>query len=269
VSAFDSISPSPSRRRSSRISSQPARYDEEQVSIRLQEQEEKDLQLALQQSIELDDESDTDEDISPLSIESEEEEEEKQEQIVQEDRGWTTAIHAINCIPFTTPSGPTHILRSHTSPLDFLQVFLSPSLVSDIAECTNEYADSKQAVDWTNTNTSELYCFIGVLIYMGIDRLPQLPMYWSSIYSHSFVSSLFSRDRFQLLLRYFYVGTQAEQQQSTDKLRKTRFFSTQLRHSFSSHFLPPQILTLDEAMAGFKGRSELKQYMPGKPTKWG
>ncbi len=29
------------------------------------------------------------------------------------------------------------------------------------------------------------------------------------------------------------------------------------------------MFSIDEAMIGFKGRSYMKQYMPGKPTKWG
>jgi hypothetical protein len=94
-------------------------------------------------------------------------------------------------------------------------------------------------------------------------------MYWSSIYSHSFVSSSTSRNRFKQLLRCFHVSTQAEQRQNTDKLKKMRWFSQQLQQSFSYHYHPSQVLTVDEAMVGFKGRSELKQYIPQKPTKWG
>src|ERR1700731_1287047 len=54
-----------------------------------------------------------------------------------------------------------------------------------------------------------------------------------------------------------------------DRLRKIRYFSQQIQWQFSSHFNPTQALTVDEAMVGFKGRSELKQYIPQKPTKWG
>ena len=55
----------------------------------------------------------------------------------------------------------------------------------------------------------------------------------------------------------------------TDPLRKVRWFSQQLQRLFFSHYIPSQILTVDEGMVGFKGRSELKQYIPQKPTKWG
>jgi hypothetical protein len=259
----------PSSRRSGRISSAPARYDEEQATIYLQQQEERQLQLALQESLELDDESDTDDDISPAALESEEEEEEKQESVVHTDSAWTTDIHTINLRPFSTPVGPTGLRRYHISPIDFFHLFLPLSLVQHISDSTNEYASAKNAVAWTSTSPSELYCFIGLLIYMGIASLPQLPMYWSSLFAQNFVTAAISRDRFKQLLRFFYVSAQAEQQQNTDKLKKVRWFSQQLQKLFSSYFNPAQVMTVDEAMVPFKGRSQMKQYIPQKPTKWG
>jgi hypothetical protein len=82
-------------------------------------------------------------------------------------------------------------------------------------------------------------------------------------------SRCFSATRFKQLLRFFYVSTQAQQAASTDKLKKVRYLLEQLQRSFASHFNPTHVLTVDEAMVGFKGRSELKQYIPQKPTKWG
>lgn len=159
-------------------------------------------------------------------IESADEEEEKQEQIVQEGNGWTTLTHPILLRPFTTPSGPVGFTRSCTSPLHIFRLFSPSFLIQHIVNCMNEYVNSKNEMNWTATNSSELYCFIGLLIYMGIDHLPQLSMYWSSIYSHLFVSSAFSRNRFKQLT-CFLVSTRAEQIENPDKLKKVRWFSEQ------------------------------------------
>ena len=35
------------------------------------------------------------------------------------------------------------------------------------------------------------------------------------------------------------------------------------------NYIPGQNLSVDEAMIGFKGRIQWKQYLPKKPTKWG
>jgi hypothetical protein len=237
--------------------------------VQLQQQEERDLQRALQESLDLDDEEFTDEETPSLDEEEEEEEDEKQPVVVQTAAGWTTTVHGIVPPSFTAPSGPVGLLRSVHSPLSHFQLFLSPSLMDYVAECTNEYALFKGAKNWVPTNSSELYCFIAVLIYMGIVPLPRLPMYWSPLYSQSFITPLFSANRFRRLLRFFYVSTQEQQKASTDKLKKVRYFLQQLQQSFSSHFNPTRVMTVDEAMVGFKGRSELKQYIPQKPTKWG
>jgi hypothetical protein len=39
--------------------------------------------------------------------------------------------------------------------------------------------------------------------------------------------------------------------------------------SFKEYYFPFHLLAVEEAMNGFKGRFHLKQYMSGKPTKWG
>ena len=38
---------------------------------------------------------------------------------------------------------------------------------------------------------------------------------------------------------------------------------------FRQFYKPGRDLSVDEAMIGFKGRFNIKQYMPAKPTKWG
>jgi hypothetical protein len=268
----NSIAPTdtcPSGRRSRRISSRPHRYEEDQLSLQIQLQEVSELQRALRQSFHLDDEESTDEEPISFDESSEAEEEREQQPNAQANSAWSSVVHSITHRPFATPFGPTGLQQSVTSPLDYFELFLPLSLVQYVASCTNQYAISKKAKNWEPTNPSELYLFFGLIVYMGIDRLPELPMYWSSQNTHSFVSDTMSRNRFQQLLRYFYVSTQEQQQQNPDPLRKVRWFSQQIHQLFSSHYIPSQILTVDEAMVGFKGRSELKQYIPQKPTKWG
>jgi hypothetical protein len=42
-----------------------------------------------------------------------------------------------------------------------------------------------------------------------------------------------------------------------------------LMDKFTQTYISGCELAVDEAMIGFKGRFFLKQYLPGKPTKWG
>ncbi len=48
-----------------------------------------------------------------------------------------------------------------------------------------------------------------------------------------------------------------------------RALADKLNASFAAHAAPSQRLSLDEAMAAYKGRSPIKQYIPTKPHKWG
>jgi hypothetical protein len=94
-------------------------------------------------------------------------------------------------------------------------------------------------------------------------------MYWSATFGHPLITSLFSRDRFKQLLRFFRVTAQDEAAADRDPLPHVRSLAAKLNASFAAHSSPSHRLTLDEAIAAFKGRSPIKQYIPSKPHKWG
>lgn len=54
-----------------------------------------------------------------------------------------------------------------------------------------------------------------------------------------------------------------------DKLYKVWPLVEQLTNNFNRCLLPSEMLSIDESMIKFKGRSSLKQYMPKKPIKRG
>jgi hypothetical protein len=114
-----------------------------------------------------------------------------------------------------------------------------------------------------------MYAFLGAHLFMGIDRLPRTELYWSETFGHPLLTSLFSRDRFKQLLRFFRVVAPDEDAADRNPLPHVRALAAKLNASFTAHAHPSQHLTLDEAMAAYKGRSSIKQYIPSKPHKWG
>jgi hypothetical protein len=48
-----------------------------------------------------------------------------------------------------------------------------------IADQSNLYAAQKGSNDWVNTNGEEMQSFIGMLIAMGIHKMPCIKDYWS------------------------------------------------------------------------------------------
>jgi hypothetical protein len=234
--------------------------------MQLSAQELLDMRRAEAASLDSDEEDVSEGEPSPPPVTSEEEEEEKEQDPALE---WTAEYHAVNAPAFVEPTGPQHAARHAESALQFLQLFLTPGLMQQIADWTNAYAQQRGAERGWRTTPAELYAFLGVHIYMGVSRLPQWHMYWSELYQQPFVASVFPRWRFEQLLRYFHVAPPDAVHAPDDVLARVRQLMQSLQHSFAHHYLPSRDLVLDEAMVAYKGRSSIKQYIPSKPHRWG
>lgn len=81
------------------------------------------------------------------------------------------------------------------------------------------------------------------------------------------------RDRFLHLSRYLHLNDNTTAQPfgepGYDPLHKIRPLYSRVQQTISEGYNPGQNIAVDEAMAAYKGRSFMKQYMPGKPTQWG
>ncbi|MDR3546658.1 MAG: transposase, partial [Candidatus Pacebacteria bacterium] len=208
--------------------------------------------------------SGADSEAEAASSSSDEEEEKKEAAPAEEEAGWTTNLHAID-VPLPRLRHQQQRLPPDCTPFQLLQCFLTSSLMREFAQHTNAAAPH----GWRPTTAAELYAFLGAHLFMGIDRLPRTEMYWNSTFSHPLLTSLFSRDRFKQLLRFFRVAALDADAAPRDPLPHIHSLAAKLNAAFEAHFIPTQELTLDEAMAAFKGRSPIKQYIPSKPHKWG
>jgi hypothetical protein len=258
-----------SARRSARASQQPLSLAEEQAASALSLLEQRDvaaaLRLSLQDSWDSDEEkSGAASDAEAASSSSDEEEEKQAAAPAEEDAEWTDNLHDI-AVPLPRLRHEHQRLPPDCSPFQLLQCFLPRSLMQEFAQHTNAAAPH----DWRPTTAEELYAFLGVHLFMGIDRLPRTELYWSSTFGHPLITSLFSRDRFKQLLRFFRVVAPDEDAAARDPLPHVRSLAAKLNASFAAQAAPSQRLALDEAMAAYKGRSPIKQYIPSKPHKWG
>jgi len=264
-------SSSASARRSTRTSHPPITLADEQAASMLSRLEERDVDAALLCSLhdswEDDGEMDAEmEEAEELGDELEEKKEEKQQAaVVERKEEWSTHLHAIHLDPPRLRSGHPQHIPLNSTPLQLLQLFLPSQLIEEFVNHTNVAAP----FGWRNTSAAEIYAFIGVHLYMGIDRLPRMHMYWNEKYNHTFITSLFSRERFHQLLRFFRVAPLDPAAPQRDPLPHIQSLAATLNQSFAQHYTPSSSLTLDESMVAFKGRSTIKQYIPSKPHKWG
>lgn len=133
---------------------------------------------------------------------------------------------------------------------------------------TNAYIDMYDAAV-PHATVNELFAFIGLHVYVSIDYLPQLHMYWSHNYTHTFITRTMSRDRFKQLLRYFVVNDPANDDHILDPAAHTAPFITHLNQSFPLYLHPSRFLTLDEFMVAYKGDADIRQFIPSKPHRFG
>jgi len=257
-------------RRSTRQSHPPVSLAEEQAASALSTLEQRDVAAALRLSLAASWESDDEDDDAvaegdAAEAEQEQEEEKGEHKADEQADGWSTELHDIEV--------PLPRLRhlenrpppENATPLQVLQYFLPLQLMEEFAQHTNAAAPH----DWRHATAAELYAFLGAHIFMGIDRLPRAEMYWSAAFQHSRLASVFSRDRFKQLLRYFRVVPAPVGAAPRHPVPHVRALAEQLNRSFAAHFTPTQHFALDEAMCAYKGRSAIKQYIPSKPHKWG
>ena len=158
-----------------------------------------------------------------------------------------------------------------THALGIFSLFFDDNLVGMIVEETNRYAE--QCLRETNkqctANAEEIRAYIGFMILMGINHLPEIRDYWSTDKSLRYapIADRISRDRFEEKTRYLHFTDNdklpARGEDGFSRLQKVDPIISALKQ------YPHSQLSVDEAMIPFKGRSSMKQYLPLKPVKRG
>ena len=84
------------------------------------------------------------------------------------------------------------------------------AIVSLIVSETNAYAreilGDSAAQKWTDVTAEDIWAFLGFALLMGINRLPQLHLYWNTdpAYHYLPIAELITRDRFMAIWRYLH-----------------------------------------------------------------
>lgn len=151
-----------------------------------------------------------------------------------------------------------------------------------LVEETNKYAaqcrspqTARRPRPWSDVTKEEIKAFVGMLMVMGICRLPRIEKYWST--SHPLFTpqlrEVMPLVRFQQIYRYLHLADSSAQvpygQPGYDPLFKVRKYLDLVTPKLESEYNLHEHLSVDEAMIPFKGRLGFKQYMKDKPTKWG
>jgi hypothetical protein len=113
--------------------------------------------------------------------------------------------------------------------------------------------------------------FFGIIIEIGLVQMPKLKYYWSSsqLYGSQIIRNTMSRERFELLLKFWHFSNNNNENSNQDRLFKLKPLLDLLKERFSSVYIPDSIISIDESMIPWRGRLSFKQYIPGKAHKYG
>ena len=95
----------------------------------------------------------------------------------------SSSTGASSTTTFSQHVGPTISLPASAKALDYFMLFFDEDLLQHIVDQTNLYAQQNPVgarYAWYDTTTSEIKAFFGLIIAMGIKRLPSYTDYWSS-----------------------------------------------------------------------------------------
>ena len=120
----------------------------------------------------------------------------------------------------------------------------------------------------------EIQRLFGIVLYMGIHKLPSRRMYWATKTCVPIIADSLTRNRYEEILSILHFSN--NQEAATDpadpefnKMYKLQPVIEHFSNVFKASVVPETMQAIDEMMIPFKGRHSAKIYMPKKPTKWG
>jgi len=146
------------------------------------------------------------------------------------------------------------------SPVELFETFFSEEIKKYIIHCTklNEY----------NLTMSELNTFIGIIIMSGYNSRKSQRRYWSTDphLGCEVIKSAMSRDKFETIKSKLKYSQTADEDKNDRAWRKIMDL---FRKNIKKFGYFETALSVGEMMAKFYGRTVLKQYIRGKPIKFG
>lgn len=164
---------------------------------------------------------------------------------------------------------PDYTRYAVLSPVQLFELFFSEELLQEIVNQTTNYALFKNCHS-PNVSIEDLKVFLGILILSGYNNLPSKRSYWETAKDmrNEMVVEAMRRDRFLQICRFIHFANN-NSIDPADKMYKLRPLTDFLKAKFIEHFVPEQNLCYDESMIRYYGRHGCKQFIRGKPIRFG
>lgn len=166
---------------------------------------------------------------------------------------------------------PTAVYQrfENMSCVEIFETFFDSEVVQYLLDETKKYAQFKNQPDPKITK-SEIKCFLAILILSGYNNLPSKRMYWdvNDDAKNILVSKSMRRNRFLQIQRFIHFADNTLMN-PYDKAWKIRPIMDKIKNRCLHNFIPTQNLDFDESMIKYFGRHGCKQFIRGKPIRFG
>lgn len=165
------------------------------------------------------------------------------------------------------------LASTNQQPIDFFNLFVDNEILDIIVLRTNLYAEqaildgilhetitpNSRLQNWSNTNADEIRVFLGITLWMRLNKRPSIGDYWSkSLLYHNEVSSFMSRNRYELLLKFLHFSNN-EDCEPDNRIYKIQNLIEVLNNKFMSLYDPGEKITIEESLP-FRGRLKFSQF---------
>lgn len=167
---------------------------------------------------------------------------------------------AFDCSVFLRHNFPEAL----SEPVDFFNLLFSDEIIQYIVDETNSYA----AIEVT---VNELKATLGVLLASGIAPVNKRRQYWSNnlVTKNFAIVDAISKNRFDSIFSKLHFQSTKNANDSGDKFWKLRPLLDYFNENFMKFGLDSSTYSVDEAMIPYFGRHGCKQFIRGKPVRFG
>ncbi|XP_064644697.1 piggyBac transposable element-derived protein 4-like [Lineus longissimus] len=140
----------------------------------------------------------------------------------------------------------------------------------------DQLKDNSRAKAWKPTTPEEMNTFLGLILLMGVVLKPRIHMYWATdeLVSTPIFSQAMTRDRFQLILKFFHFANNEDrdfdaEDPERDRLHKVGPVIEMIRTRMAQVYSPGKNLSIDESLVLYKGRLAFRQFIRTKRARFG
>ncbi|GFR60705.1 PiggyBac transposable element-derived protein 3 [Elysia marginata] len=152
---------------------------------------------------------------------------------------------------------------------ELFELFYDDAVIDLLCSECLKYASSKGKHGF-RVCPDEMKVFLGIFLVSGYSGCKRKSLYWSGeddVRNEANTNAM-ARDRFDEIMRYFHIADNSRLDQA-DKFYKVRPLMKMLNARFQKHFLGGRDLSVDENMVQYFGKHEVKQFISGKPIRYG